>query len=104
MPPDVKTIFEILQEDVIWVHAKWRVFRQLFATNEKRIAILDDFGLDFFQIVPDGLVYDILLTMSRLTDPAETFKRENLTLSAPYVETKRGQAVCFDAGLQLGEA
>jgi hypothetical protein len=75
MSPDVKTIIETLQEDVIWVHAKWKVFRQLFGTSEKRIAILNDFAPDFFQIVHDGLIYDILLAMSRLTDSAESFKK-----------------------------
>ena len=33
MPFDVKTIFETLQEDVIWLHAKWKVFRQPRATH-----------------------------------------------------------------------
>lgn len=91
MPPDVKTIFETLQEDVIWVHAKWRVFRQLFGKSEKRIAILNDFAPDFFLIVHDGLIYDILLTMSRLTDPAETSKKENLTLDRLLLMLKRNE-------------
>jgi|SRR6267143_192490 len=80
VPPDVRTIFESLQEDVLWLHAKWKVYRQLFGTSEKRIAILNDFAPDFFQIVHDGLIYDVLLTISRLTDPAESVKKENLTL------------------------
>src|SRR5258705_10186702 len=77
---DVRTIFESLQQDVLWLHAKWKVYKQLFGTSERRIAILNDFAPDFFQIVHDGLIYDLLLTMSRLTDPAESFKKENLTL------------------------
>jgi len=100
MPPDVKTIFETLQEDVIWVHAKWKVFRQLFGTSEKRIAVLNDFATDFFQIVHDGLIYDILLTMSRLTDPAETFKKENLTLDRLLLMLKRSEDTQFVEGLE----
>src|SRR5258707_14167680 len=91
MPPDLKLIFESLQEDVIWVHAKWKVFRQLFGTSEKRIAILNDFAPDFFQIVHDGLIYDILLTMSRLTDPAESFQKENLTLDRLLLMLNRNE-------------
>lgn len=91
MPPDVKTIFETLQEDVISVHAKWKVFRQLFGTNEKRIAILNDFAPDFFQIVHDGLIFDILLTFSRLTDPADCLKKENLTLDRLLLMLKRNE-------------
>jgi hypothetical protein len=100
MPPDVKTIFETLQEDVIWVHAKWKVFRQLFGTSEKRIAILNDFAPDFFQIVHDGLIYDILLTMSRLTDPAETSKKENLTLDRLLLMLKRNEDEDFIGGIE----
>lgn len=100
IPSDVKTIFEAVQEDVIWLHAKWKVFRQLFGTSEKRIAILNDFAPDFFQIVHDGLIYDILLTMSRLTDPAETSKKENLTLDRLLLMLKRDE--CEDEDFVAG--
>lgn len=39
----------------------------------------------------DGLIYDILLTMSRLTDPAESFKKENLTLDRLLLMLKRNK-------------
>jgi hypothetical protein len=66
------------------------VFRQLFGTSEERIAIVNDFAPDFFQIVHDGLIYDILLTMSLLPDPAETFNKENLTLDRFLLMLKGG--------------
>lgn len=56
MAATIKSIFENLQQDTIWLRAKWKVFRQLFGTSEKRIAILNDFAPDFFQIVHDGLI------------------------------------------------
>lgn len=100
MTPDVKAIFESLQEDVIWLHAKWKVFRQLFGKSEKRIAILNDFAPDFFQILHDGLIYDILLTMSRLTDPAESFKKESLTLDRLVLMMKRNSDKQFVDGFE----
>jgi hypothetical protein len=81
MPSNLKEAFEGLQDDVLWLHARWKVYRQLFGTSEARINLLNDFAPDFFQIVHDVLINDVFLTMSRITDPAVTFKKENLTLA-----------------------
>ena len=78
--PNVQQVFKNLQDDLLWLHAKWKIYRQLFAASEERIAILNDFAPDFFQVVHDGLIFDLLLTMSRMTDPAKTRSKENLTL------------------------
>ncbi|HVS80322.1 MAG TPA: hypothetical protein VHE60_01140 [Pyrinomonadaceae bacterium] len=76
---DIMNAFEAIEDDVLWVHAKWTIYRQLFATSEERISLLNDFAPDFFQIVHDSVLHDIVLTMGRLTDPAETGDKENLT-------------------------
>ena len=77
----MRAVFTALQDEVFWLHAKWIVHRQLFGTSEERIDLLNDFGPDLFQIIYDSLLNDVLLTMSRLTDPASSFKKENLSLS-----------------------
>jgi hypothetical protein len=81
MPSEIRSVFTALQDEVIWLHAKWIIHRQLFGTSEERIDLLNDFGPDLFQIIYDSLLNDVLLTMSRLTDPAISFKKENLSLS-----------------------
>ncbi|HKU73982.1 MAG TPA: hypothetical protein VJR02_08695 [Pyrinomonadaceae bacterium] len=81
MPSEIRAVFTALQDEVFWLHAKWNIHRQLFGTSEERIDLLNDFGPDLFQIIYDSLLHDVLLTMSRLTDPATSFKKENLTLS-----------------------
>lgn len=81
MPAEIREVFTALQDEVFWLHAKWNIHRQLFGTSEERIDLLNDFGPDLFQIIYDSLLNDVLLTMSRLTDPATSFKKENLTLS-----------------------
>lgn len=80
MPSETKAVFEALQDEVIWLHAKWNIHRQLFGTSEERINLLNDFGPDLFQIVYDSLLHDVFLTLTRLTDPATTFKKHNLSL------------------------
>jgi AbiU2 len=76
---DLISAFEAIEEDVLWLHAKWQVFRQLFGKSEKRVALLNNFAPDFFQIVHDSILYDIFLTLSRLTDPPEMGRWKNLT-------------------------
>ena len=76
---DLISAFEAIGDDVLWLNAKWNVYKQLFAKSEARINLLNDFAPDFFQIVHDSVLYDIFLTISRLTDPAETGGWKNLT-------------------------
>ena len=78
-PSDLLSAFEAIEDDVLWLHAKWKIYRQLFAKSERRINLLNDFAPDFFQVVHDSVLYDIFLTISRLTDPAETWGKKNLT-------------------------
>lgn len=80
MPSETRAVFEALQDEVIWLHAKFNIHRQLFGTSEERINLLNDFGPDLFQIIYDGLLHDVFLTLTRLTDPATTFKKHNLSL------------------------
>src|ERR1041385_492326 len=77
---DLIAAFEWIEDEVLELHAKWQIFKQLFGRSEQRIALLNDFAPDFFSIVHDSLLYDILLTISRLMDPAESGRRKNLTL------------------------
>lgn len=76
---DLMAAFEAIEDEVLWLHAKWKIFRQLFGKNEQRIALLNDFAPDFFEIVHDSILYDVFLTLSRLTDPAEMGPWKNLT-------------------------
>lgn len=43
------TAFEAIEDDVLEVHAKWKIFKQLFGKSEQRIALLNDFAPDFFR-------------------------------------------------------
>jgi AbiU2 len=81
-PPskDLMDAFELVEDDLLWLHAKWKVYRQLFGTSEERINILNNFAPDFFQIVHDSVLYDTLMTLSRLTDPDKTGGKENLSI------------------------
>ncbi len=77
--PDLKMYFEEIKDEVIWLHAKWINFRQVYAVSEEQINLLNRVASTFFYIVQEMFWTDIILTLSRLTDPKKSNKKENLT-------------------------
>lgn len=72
--------FSALYKEVVWVHAKWQEYRELFGSDSSRIQLLNRNASFFFKIVQDSLWEDVLLHIARLTDPARSFGRENLSI------------------------
>lgn len=80
MSSELAEVFELIQKDVIWLHAKWINYCQLYETNKERIDLLNNVAPYFFHIVQNVFLTDIFMNICRLTDPAKTGKKENLTL------------------------
>ena len=80
LPNEIGEVHEELFQDICWLHAKWKVFRQLYSKTPETVELLNKSAPSFFRLSEDMLVDDVLLTISCLTDPKQTFKRENLTL------------------------
>jgi hypothetical protein len=81
MPENLKPTWEALYKEVINVHARWIIFRQLFAEPGERIAILNESAGTFFYYMQSILVDNVQLTLSKLADPAETRGYPNATLA-----------------------
>jgi hypothetical protein len=80
IPSEVYEIYKPLFNQVSHLHAKWGIFCQLYASSSEIIDLLNSSAAGFFRVCQDVLAYDILLTISRLTDPKQTGKRDNLSL------------------------
>jgi hypothetical protein len=80
MGPELGSVYNALDRDVTWLHAKWNQYRQLYARSPERIALLNRVAGHFFGVIQDTLFEDILLHLARLTDPAKSVGKENLTL------------------------
>lgn len=80
MPPAVNDLFEALKSEVVWLHARWILYRQLYGTNPERIELLNSTASYFFAQLEWVLLDDILLGLSRLTDRLETCGHSNLVL------------------------
>jgi hypothetical protein len=80
IPTEIDEIYEALYQQVSYLYAKWGVFCQLYGSTKEVVDLLNNSAPSFFRICEDVLVDDILLNISRLTDPKQTFKRDNLSL------------------------
>jgi hypothetical protein len=76
---DIDRIYDPLKTEAVWAHAKWQIWRGLYG-GRGRIEILRASAAGFFSILQDTLFDDVLMAISRLTDPRGSGKRENLTL------------------------
>jgi hypothetical protein len=70
-------LFRGLQQELSWLHLHWKVYRQLFAKNEKRIELLNETGPLVFYVLQQLLMDETNLAICRLTDPPTTKDREN---------------------------
>lgn len=87
-------LYDILRNQVSWVHFKWKQYRGLFGTNQERIDFLNVAAPAFFAELQQLLWDDILLHICRLTDPPKSAGKANLTIAC-------FQALISDADLAL---
>ena len=84
IPSEINEIYMPLFSQVAHLHTKWGIFCQLYASGNEIVKLLNWSSGSFFRVYQDVLAYDILLEISRLTDPKQTGKgkiaRDNLTL------------------------
>jgi hypothetical protein len=74
-----QTFFRLLNESAR-VHLKWQEYVALFGTDPSRIELLNRAAAGFFRLVQESLWDDILLHISRLTDPRIVATKDTLTL------------------------
>lgn len=86
VPPSFVQIYDALRTEVTWLHGRWICYRQLFAASPKRIEMLNECASAFFFIVQDVLLDEVQISLSKLTDPAKTGKKENLSLEQLQIQ------------------
>lgn len=71
-----------LWNELSWLHAKWKQYCALFGTSEKRVNVMNEVAPNCTFIIQSALWRDILLALCRMTDPAESEGRPNVSLLA----------------------
>lgn len=74
------TAFWHLNQQVLELHLVWDQYTQLFGEGEETVHLLNKTAGLFFMVVQDGLWDNVLLGVSKLTDPAQTGKNKNLSI------------------------
>ena len=80
IPPQIEEIWNHINHETIMVHAYWITFMDLYGGPKEQREILDESAGFLFSVIQDALATDIQLTLSRLSDPATTFKNSNATV------------------------
>jgi hypothetical protein len=80
VPSGIAEIYDPLSKEVTWLHGRWICYRQLFGHSEARVDLLNESAATFFFVIQDILLGDVQLGLSKLTDPARTAGKENLSL------------------------
>ena len=80
MGKELGETYSALWQEVAWIHKKWKQYVTLFGTTPERIELLNQAAPSLFRTVQDTLWEDVLLHLVRLTDPARTMGRPNLSV------------------------
>lgn len=96
LPATLLDEYETLRKQVCRLWVNWDVFLQLYA-DVANVTLLNRTAPGFFFLCQDALVDAVILAVSRLTDPAQTQGKPNLTL--PHLVEELCAAVS-DAALQ----
>jgi len=81
MGPELGNLCHELQNDFAWLQRKWMEFGELFQRGQDRIDLLNSTASNFFYFLNKLLYEDALLHIARITDPAESFGRQNLSVT-----------------------
>jgi hypothetical protein len=80
MGPELGPVYNALYNDVVWLHMRWKLYRQLFAKSPERLDLLNETAGFFFHVVQDTLWEDVVLQLAKLTDSPKSAGKDNLSL------------------------
>src|SRR4051812_25767020 len=87
IPPNVEMEYKILWTEVIRLHARWMIFLQLYG-DPGSVDLLNRSAPGFFYYCQDALIDAVFTSICRLTDPASTGRKANLSLKHLIDEMK----------------
>jgi len=80
MGSELAEVFDALDHRLTWAHVRWVLYRQLYATSDRRIELLNDTAASFFAVLQRVLFNDVVLELARLTDKLKSAGKANLTI------------------------
>ncbi len=80
VPESIKVVFDQLKNEITSLHARWKIYRQLFAHSDARVRLLNSCASTFFFFIHGVLIDEIQLSLGKLIDRATIGGNENLSL------------------------
>lgn len=82
MGAELGSLYSLLWQELAWIHSKWSEYVELFGTSPERVELLNEAAPSFCRLIQDTLWDGVLLHIARLTDPAASFGKPNVSLLA----------------------
>lgn len=80
MGQELGSVFNAVYKELTSIHARWQLYRQLFAESPERIALLNEAAGFLFHVLQNVMYEAVILELARLTDPPRSAGKDNLTL------------------------
>lgn len=85
----VAPVWNLIHDETVEVHAYWKLFNQLFVASQDQFELLNRSAGFCFHAIEDAISTDIQLTLSKLSDPAQSGANENATVGYLLDEIQR---------------
>jgi hypothetical protein len=89
-----------IREKLYGVHLYWEIFKQLYAGNRTRFAIINEAALEYFYYSQDVYLAYVESGLMRLADPSETCGKRNMSIQR-LVEEVENFEQCPAISLEL---
>ena len=80
MESDHRKFFWSLHREVLYLFYRWKIYRQLFDSGADNLKLLNQSRSNVFALLQNLIMDDVFLTLCRLTDPAKSNGKKNLSL------------------------
>ena len=78
MPADLREVYQALQQQVLWLIAKRKIYVELYSDKET-VALLNRASPPTFRTVQDALFADTVMSLARMGDPPRSAGKDNLS-------------------------
>ncbi len=78
--PELRELFEVLNEEVTWLHTVWELYIQFYGTSDENYKIMNASAPQFFAILKTMLFNELVMILNRLTEKATTLGKANASL------------------------
>jgi hypothetical protein len=79
---DFGSILFSLHNEIIWLTLRWIEFKELYGTKESRIELMNEVAPFFFFTIQKVLRENLMLGISRITDPPKSNGKKNASIRA----------------------